>query len=383
MAAQNNISPPDLTDVDKAIIFQILDAELNSVILYSLLSGVYTGIVAVTLRNIYMNESQPIRRVMVLFVVLLHTVTIFNFASCWAYVDSMFIDNGWNFWTVHLAYTSPSVVVEVGMSATGAVCALLADSTIILRCWMVWGRRWLPVLLPISLLIAAIVFKIIGTCELYNDAVNNYALGFTLYSSFVLATTLWCTLLIIYRIASVAGAGRGGGLRAYHNVIEVLVESSALYSVFLILYVVFNAQDPFALAYFDVLAGIARGVAPTLLIGRVAAGHSRPDDSWKGSVISGSLRFGTRSGAQPFQSQLDSGMSDDLEAQRQRNGEYDHHISADSQGDMGNDNFVHEDDSSRSQHEGDDEYGHFMFKGPQDGAICIDLQSVIQGREPS
>lgn len=101
------------------------------------------------------------------------------------------------------------------------------------------------------------MFKIIGTCELYNDAVNYYALGFTLYSSFVLATTLWCTLLIIYRIASVA-AGRGGGLRAYHNVIEVLVESSALYSVFLILYVVFNAQDPFALAYFDVLAGIAR-----------------------------------------------------------------------------------------------------------------------------
>ncbi len=74
----------------------------------------------------------------------------------------------------------------------------------------------------------------------------------------MLATTLWCTLLIIYRIASVAGAGRGGGLRAYHNVIEVLVELSALYSVFLILYVVFNAQDPFALAYFDVLAGIAR-----------------------------------------------------------------------------------------------------------------------------
>ncbi len=102
------------------------------------------------------------------------------------------------------------------------------------------------------------VFKIIGTCELYNNTVNNYALGFTLYSSFVLATTLWYTLLIIYRIVSIAGAGRGGGLKAYHNIIEVLVKSSALYSVFLILYVVFNAQDPFVLAYFDILAGIAR-----------------------------------------------------------------------------------------------------------------------------
>ncbi|PBK59299.1 hypothetical protein ARMSODRAFT_1027499 [Armillaria solidipes] len=382
MATQNSIPPPDLTDGDMAIIFQILDAELNSVIFYSLLSGIYTGIVAVTLRNIYMNKSQPIRRVMVLIVVLLHTVTIFNFASCWAYVDSMFIDNGWNFWTVHLSYSSPSVIVEVGMGTTGVVCTILADSTMILRCWMVWGRRWLPVLLPIFVLIAAIVFKIIGTCEVYNNAVNNYALGFTLYSSFVLATTLWCTLLIIYRIVSVARAGRGGGLRAYRNIIEVLVESSALYSAFLILYVVFNARDPFALAYFDVLAGIARGVAPTLLIGRVAAGHSRPDDSWNGSVISGSLRFGTRSGARPSPSQLDSAMSDDLEAQRQRDGEYDHHIPAESQGDMGNDSIVHEDDP-RSQREGDDEYGHFMFKGPQDGPICIDLQSIIQGRVPS
>ncbi|SJL18345.1 uncharacterized protein ARMOST_21932 [Armillaria ostoyae] len=382
MTTQNSIPPPDLTDVDRAIIFQILDAELNSVILYSLLIGIYTGIVAVTLRNIYMNKSQPIRRVMVLIVVLLHTMTIFNFASCWAYIDSMFIDNGWNFWTIHLSYSSPSVIVEVGMGATGAVCTILADSTMIWRCWMVWGRRWLAILLPTFVLIAAIVFKIIGTYELYNNTVNNYALAFTLYSSLVLAMTLWCTLLIIYRIVSVARAGRetGGGLGAYRNIIEVLVESSVLYSAFLILYVVFNARDPFVLAYFDVLAGIARGIAPTLLVGRVAAGHSRPDDSWRGSVISGSIRFGTHSGGQLS---LYSATSDDLEAQRQRDGEYNHHIAAESQGDtVGSDSFVHE-DGPRSQREGDNEYGHFVFKSPQDGAVCIDLQSVIQGRVPS
>ncbi len=100
-----------------------------------------------------------------------------------------------------------------------------------------------------------VVFKIIGTYKLYTNPIN-YSLGFTLYSTFVLATTLWCTLLIIYRIVSVARAG--GGLRAYRHIIEVLVESSAVYSAFLILYVVFDARDPTELAYFDVLAGIAR-----------------------------------------------------------------------------------------------------------------------------
>ncbi|PBK93509.1 hypothetical protein ARMGADRAFT_1030128 [Armillaria gallica] len=76
----------------------------------------------------------------------------------------------------------------------------------------------------------------------------------------------------------------------------------------------------------------------------------------------------------------DSVMNNDFEAQQQRDSKYDHHIPANSQGDMDNDNFVHKDDSSQSQHEGDDEHNHFVFKSPQDGAICINLQSVIQGQ---
>ncbi len=68
MATQTNLPPPDLTDGDKATIYQILDAELNSMMLHSLLSGAYvhssrfksltmrvgifTGIVAVILGNI-------------------------------------------------------------------------------------------------------------------------------------------------------------------------------------------------------------------------------------------------------------------------------------------------------------------------------------------
>ncbi|KAK0234025.1 hypothetical protein IW262DRAFT_1290928 [Armillaria fumosa] len=218
------------------------------------------------------------------------------------------------------------MVLEVGMGATSAI----------LRCWMVWGRRWPPVLLPTLTLIATIVFKIIGTYKLYIDPIN-YTLGFTLYSSFVLATTtLWCTILIIYRTVSIIRAGRdaGGGLRVYRHIIRVLVESSALYSVFLILYVVFDARDPPVLAYFDVLAGVAKGVAPTLLVGRVAAGYSRPDDSWQGSITSGSIHFGTNSVGQD--SQPGSMTSEDLEAQvagLERDEEYGHRVRADSERD--------------------------------------------------
>ncbi|KAK0232326.1 hypothetical protein EDD85DRAFT_956165 [Armillaria nabsnona] len=48
--------PSDLTNDYKAAIFQLLDANLNSTILYALLHGIYTGILAVTLWNIFINK---------------------------------------------------------------------------------------------------------------------------------------------------------------------------------------------------------------------------------------------------------------------------------------------------------------------------------------
>ncbi|PBK93525.1 hypothetical protein ARMGADRAFT_127020 [Armillaria gallica] len=42
----------DSIDTSKALIRQILGSSLDSIMLYSLLHGIYTGIVAVTLGNI-------------------------------------------------------------------------------------------------------------------------------------------------------------------------------------------------------------------------------------------------------------------------------------------------------------------------------------------
>ncbi len=36
-------------------------------------------------------------------------------------------------------------------------------------------------------------------------------------------------------------------------------------------------------------------MAPTILVGRVAAGHARPDDSWSENISTSSLRFRSNS----------------------------------------------------------------------------------------
>ncbi|KAK0496165.1 hypothetical protein EDD18DRAFT_233132 [Armillaria luteobubalina] len=291
--------PSDLSSSDIAAVFQYLDAQLNTEIVYALLYGlnsrlglllshpslhlgIYTGIVAVTLWSIFTRESRSIgRRVMVVIIVLLFIVTTINFGLNWSYISSAFIGNGQSFWSEYSVLVF-SENLYLGMGITGAINTIFADSIMIWRCWMVWGRRWLVVLLPISLLISGIVLKLIDTYQGYTTGSDD-PVAFVLYLSFTLATTIWCTTLIIYRILAVVRGndGVGGGVGVYRHVIEVLVESSALYSIFLILLLAFEVRGDWAGYYIDAMSGIARGIAPTLLVGRVATGKSRPDESWQ------------------------------------------------------------------------------------------------------
>ncbi|KAK0480809.1 hypothetical protein IW261DRAFT_1419147 [Armillaria novae-zelandiae] len=207
MANQADI-PSDLTDDDKAYILQSFDTVLNSMILYALLHGMLIN-----------NGHRH-----------LHSV-----AAEWLNVQSAFIENSQNLWTVYLSFNS----VTQATFLPGAIAALM--STI------------LTDLYTIQLSVA-----VLDTIEIYQAYDNGSVKGFpVLYPAFILATTLWCTVLIIYRILTVAGVQHGA-------------------------------------VYLDVVTSITKGVAPTLLIGRVAAGHTHPNDEGNGSVVS-SLHFQTLS----------------------------------------------------------------------------------------
>ncbi|PBK89800.1 hypothetical protein ARMGADRAFT_1167172 [Armillaria gallica] len=286
--------PSDLTDDDKASIFQYLDAALNSTILYALLHGIYTGILAVTLWNIFINKCWSIRRTLVFVIILLHALITINVAVNWLYGCSVFIENRQSFRTVYLKPDSLDRAFFLESGITAIISTIVADIYIIWCCWMVWGQRWVVVLLPILSLICATVTRIIRAYHDYSQTPGEIFL--MLYISFVLVTTLWCTVLIIYRILIVAGVKRGADsrLRVYRHFIEVLVESSALYSISLIVYLALIIRGDFGMYYLDEIASIAKGVAPTLLIGRAAAGHTRPKDNCDESAVS-TLRFQTPS----------------------------------------------------------------------------------------
>ncbi|SJL13960.1 uncharacterized protein ARMOST_17412 [Armillaria ostoyae] len=140
---------------------------------------------------------------------------------------------------------------------------------------------------------------------MYLENAVNWAV---LYSSLVMATLLWCTILIIYRILRVGGAA--GRIHVYQRVIEMLVESAALYSAMIVVLLVFEARNEIAANYIENMAIAMRGIMPTMLVGRVAAGHARPDDSWNESTPRSSLRFRNDSSSQN-DSQMNVGSGQD------------------------------------------------------------------------
>ncbi|PBK64681.1 hypothetical protein ARMSODRAFT_1022952 [Armillaria solidipes] len=289
-----------ITGEEASIIFRVLDIYFNEMIIYALMHGIYTCAFAVTLRTIFSRKTRSgaSRNLMVLVIIILYVLSTISFAFMWFFVRFGFIGNGQNALTVFgglAAFNNQCNVFQTTVGVTGIICTFLADGAMIRRCWVIWGSRWSIVLIPILLLITETVIKSVQIYHLLYDVLESDELskyGGTkwtiLYTSLILATTLMCTFLIVYRILSVGGIK--AGLRTYRGVVEVIVESAALYSTILIIYISLKARDELCSVYADAISASIKGFAPTLLVGRVAAGHALPNDGWKESHLS-SLRF--------------------------------------------------------------------------------------------
>ncbi len=230
-------------------------------------------------------------------IILLHGLTTINFAANWSAIHSVFIENGQSFWTAYLRLNRRAQAAVVIVGITSVMGVIITDIYMVCATWwelftlayhyfnsrfgaagwfgdvagLLFHFQYFPYLLhlvkcPISstLSVYSTFCVALKTMKTYYDyrsiPTASESILLTGYVSLVLATTLWCTLFIIYRILTVAGVwhGAGGRWRVYHHCIEVLVESSALYSVSLIVYLAFLIRYNFGLLYLNVISGIAR-----------------------------------------------------------------------------------------------------------------------------
>ncbi|KAK0488509.1 hypothetical protein IW261DRAFT_1439797 [Armillaria novae-zelandiae] len=285
--------------------FDYLGAVLNQAILGALGHGIYTCILLFTLWTIFSSKQvrSKARKFMALIIILLYISATIFLVFNWAYVIYAYSKKGEAYATVLQALSSsPQAQAFRWVSGiTSGVNTDIAGTIMIWRCWIVWGRRWRPVIIPILLFLGQAVF---GCFALHVDLYETFNLGptpekskvswTTMYLSFSLGTTLLCTTLIIYRIVTVRRfpGGISAAARTYRGIVEILVVSALLYSVTLIIFIILISRGGATSVYSQIIYIPITGIAPTLIVARVASGQTRPNDSWQASGVS-MLQFGS------------------------------------------------------------------------------------------
>ncbi|PBK63360.1 hypothetical protein ARMSODRAFT_838922, partial [Armillaria solidipes] len=109
------------------------------------------------------------------------------------------------------------------------------------RCWIVWAHDWRVVILPFFFVIGEIGMRLYQCHPPISVLVHQFLVSSddetqvnwaVATMAATLGTNILCTALIVTRIIYVARGHRGimGGIRTYRGVLEILVESAALYS---------------------------------------------------------------------------------------------------------------------------------------------------------
>ncbi|KAK0473578.1 hypothetical protein IW261DRAFT_1423499 [Armillaria novae-zelandiae] len=132
--------PSDFTSDEISYILEILDLFLNSIMLQALTHGV-------TLWAIFRSStknSSIVRYVLVFAIFMLYILATIELYKIWASLHYAFIDQGQNCYMafVGLDGHSPMIVHhQLTIGIVAGISVLIADSSLIWRCWTVWGHQ--------------------------------------------------------------------------------------------------------------------------------------------------------------------------------------------------------------------------------------------------
>ncbi|KAJ7624942.1 hypothetical protein FB45DRAFT_924615 [Roridomyces roridus] len=248
-----------------------------------------------------MNKKPPSRkRHWSALLILLYSCSTIHSSITWQNLIVAFQDHGASPDVLH-ALTDPNLKLKILALVASFLGFILADAIMVWRCWIIWDRSWLVIVFPILAAIAGTVCASLGLAGQISVASNQIATTAarlaplvhfsTPFLSLSLAVTLYTTGLIALRILHVQWHSRKHGLKArkseFSPVLELLIESSALYAASLFVFVVLLAIKSPNQNYMQNIHVQIAGIAPTLLVFRVSVGQARKDEEWSRNSASG------------------------------------------------------------------------------------------------
>ncbi|KAG6809013.1 hypothetical protein H0H92_001975 [Tricholoma furcatifolium] len=221
---------------------EINQAYFNAVIFEALMRGIHFAVYIFALNKIWSGPRRggQSRVGMTIVITILFILATADLGAYWAYVRRAFIAYGDTADTIAAALNEYPMWFTAMISFSDANAAV-ADAVIT---------------------VTNTTFGVLGV---------DYATA--LYST-TLATTIFCTGAIVYRVVAI------GGFRSYSSIIEILVESALLYCIAtlfaLIAYITSGPASEYSSAFWTACTGIA----PTLVVARAAAGQAAPKQKW-------------------------------------------------------------------------------------------------------
>ncbi|KAJ7367648.1 hypothetical protein DFH08DRAFT_829026 [Mycena albidolilacea] len=280
---------------------------VNSLIVEDWFNGLYTATMLVTLWIIISRKHYPGSRKkwQIMLVLASYICSTMHSSLNWLYYSEAIDDNE--------LPTGPGLLyslthLKVWIEGTGdtffCLNIFMADCLFVWRCWIVWNRQWPVVVLPILATLSGAVLAgfivsdqvtALKSLEAFTVAKKSqqFVQLSTIYFSLSVATSLTTTFLITLRILLVQRMSKKTGTgshRSFNPIMEILVESAVLYSVSLLTFVVLDVKKDINVYYAQNIHAQMAGLAPLLIILRVSAGKSRPQEDWS-TKNSGTLKF--------------------------------------------------------------------------------------------
>ncbi|KAE9411495.1 hypothetical protein BT96DRAFT_983229 [Gymnopus androsaceus JB14] len=153
--------------------------------------------------------------------------------------------------------------------------------TLLVRCYIVWGRQLSIVAFPILLLLGSTVcgigilysFAHIGDAEVFALQLQDWIVSFF---SLTLSTNIICTALVAYRIWYVNRSVISFSNHSWSPVMLLVVESGAIYSVTLLsLLILYKTESWFQYVLLDAISPIV-GLVFSMIIVRIGLGLVAP-----------------------------------------------------------------------------------------------------------
>ncbi|PBK93909.1 hypothetical protein ARMGADRAFT_1079402 [Armillaria gallica] len=291
---------PDFASI-QVLAMQASDSWFNGIIIESLTHGMYTALLGVALWRILSSSArQP--KVLAGISVSMYILATMHLSVRWFYARRAFITNGQTEETRFFALLDSLIAggplwVPTISSVVASINILLADCVIIWRCWIIWGRNWRIVFLPSLCTLCGTIFDLFFLIQELVPSTGSQGQSVTpwgsnsinwgiAYYSMTLSTTIICTMLMVYRLARASMARKSlcFASNPYYQVMEIMVESAALYVVALVVFIPFIATNSPYSNYPQVVLASVTGIAPTLILLRVAS-RTKTDRGSPGNIV--------------------------------------------------------------------------------------------------